>query len=96
VHWAHGSFGYFPTYTLGNLYAAQFAFKMREEVNLEKCLEVGNLGEILAWQREKIHQWGSLYWPQELIKRVTGEELNSKYFLAYLKEKYGRIYSLKK
>ena len=96
VHWAHGSFGYFPTYTLGNLYAAQFASKMQEEVNLEKCLEVGNLGEILAWQREKIHQWGSLYWPQELIKRVTGEELNSKYFLAYLKEKYGRIYSLKK
>ena len=95
VHWSHGSFGYFPTYTLGNLYAAQFTKAMRKEIEMEKCIEKGDLGTILSWLRTNIHQYGSLYWPKELCKKVTGEELNPKYFLEYLKEKYSDIYELK-
>lgn len=94
VHWSYGSFGYFPTYTLGNLYAAQFTAKMREELNLEELLSKGELGTILSWLREHIHQYGSLYWPDELIKKVTGEKLNPQYFLDYLQNKYHQIYDL--
>ncbi len=94
VHWAHGSFGYFPSYLLGNLYAAQFCNALEKEINVEELLSRGELGTILSWLRTNIHQHGSLYWPDELVKRVTGEKLNPKYFIKYLKEKYSRIYSL--
>lgn len=95
VHWSHGMMGYFPTYTLGNLYAAQFSYKMREEIEVETELAKGNLGTILSWLRINIHQYGSLYWPDELAKKVTGETLNPKYFLEYIKKKYSEIYKLK-
>jgi carboxypeptidase Taq len=95
VHWSNGMFGYFPTYTLGNLYAAQFTKRMRSEIELEKNVEKGELKPILIWLRKNIHQYGSLYWPKELVKKVTGEELNPKYFLEYIKSKYSKIYSLK-
>jgi len=88
VHWSYGSFGYFPTYTLGNLYAAQFTRAMKQELDIPELLKSGNLGTILSWLRTNIHQYGSLYWPDELIKRVTGEELNPRYFLDYLKQKF--------
>jgi carboxypeptidase Taq len=94
VHWSYGSFGYFPTYTLGNLYAAQFANSIRREIDIEKLCEKGDFGPILSWLRTNIHQHGSLYWPDELVRKVTGEQLNAKYFLAYVKEKYKRVYSL--
>lgn len=95
VHWSHGPMGYFPTYTLGNLYAAQFAAKMRKDLNLSKLMGKGELGTILSWLRDKIHRHGSLYWPAELVKRVTGEELNPNYFLKYIKEKYSKLYNTK-
>lgn len=95
VHWSHGPMGYFPTYTLGNLYAAQFAFRMRKELKVEDLARKGELGTILSWLRSNIHQYGSLYWPNELAKKVSGEELNPKYFLGYIKKKYGQIYKVK-
>lgn len=88
VHWSHNSFGYFPTYTLGNLYAAQWNHYMQHELDIEKLVEKGNFEPILAWLRKNIHQYGSLYYPDELVKRVTGESLNPDYFLNYIKEKY--------
>jgi len=94
VHWASGSIGYFPTYTLGNLYAAQITHKLKKELNLGRLLERGELGTILSWLRTNIHQYGSLYWPDELIKKVTSEELNPKYFIDYLNVKYGGIYRI--
>lgn len=95
VHWSYGNFGYFPTYTLGNLYAAQFTAKMKEELNLPELLKRGELGTILSWLRENIHQHGSLYWPEELVQKVTGEKLNPQYFLDYIESKYSQIYKLK-
>lgn len=93
VHWSYGSFGYFPTYTLGNLYAAQFSVKMKREINFDELVSKGELGTILSWLRENIHQYGSLYWPKELVEKVTGEPLNPHYFLDYLEDKYTRLYS---
>ncbi|OGM01936.1 hypothetical protein A2115_03700 [Candidatus Woesebacteria bacterium GWA1_41_8] len=92
VHWSHGMLGYFPTYTLGNLYAAQFAVKLKKQLDFDKLAGTGNLAPILSWLRKNIHQYGSLYWPKELIKKVTGEELKPDYFLAYIKDKYTKLY----
>ncbi len=89
VHWSHNSFGYFPTYTLGNLYSAQWKFYMQKEIkDFYRLIEKGNFKPILNWLRKNIHQYGSLYYPDELVKKITGEELNPNYFLDYIKEKY--------
>ncbi|GLC30549.1 carboxypeptidase M32 [Clostridium omnivorum] len=95
MHWSDGSFGYFPSYALGNLYGAQFLNKMVKDMpDLYKDIENGNLNNIREWLKENIHKHGSVYKPAKLIKDVTGEELNAKYFIAYLNDKYSKIYNL--
>jgi carboxypeptidase Taq len=89
IHWSQGSIGYFPTYTLGNLYAAQF---YRQLGDVSRHVESGNFEPILAWLRKNIHQYGSVYRAKELVKKVTGEGLRPQYFVDYLRSKYGRIY----
>lgn len=94
VHWGHGSFGYFPTYSLGSFYAAQFFAKANEEiVDLDSGLVNGNTLPLLKWLRENIHQKGRYYTSEDLCKEVTGEGLNGNFFLAYVREKYAAIYS---
>lgn len=95
IHWSHGMMGYFPTYTLGNLYAAQFTNTMKKTIDVEAMVEKADLGTILTWLRTNIHQYGAALWPDELVKKITDEELNPKYFLNYIKEKYSKIYSVK-
>jgi carboxypeptidase Taq len=88
VHWSHGTIGYFPTYTLGNIYSAQFFNKAKQEIpNLEAGFAKGEFGLLLKWLRKNIHQYGGRYRPEELVKKVTGEGLNSKYLVDYLKNK---------
>lgn len=94
VHWAYGSFGYFPTYSLGNLYAAQFTHAMSKEIDIQKALDEANFAVILSWWRENVHKYGSLYYPNELINRVTGEELSTKYYLSYITKKFKGIYKI--
>jgi len=95
MHWSDGSFGYFPSYALGNLYGAQFLNKMKKDIpNLYEQISNGNLIEILKWLKDNIHKFGLIYEPEDIIKRVTGEELNAKYFIEYLEEKFKKIYSL--
>lgn len=95
VHWSSGMFGYFPSYSLGNVYAAQFAKKMKETIaNYEDIIEKGNFKPILNWLRENIHSHGKLYKPAELVQRVTGEAINPKYFIEYVENKYQKIYQL--
>lgn len=96
MHWSDGSFGYFPSYALGNLYGAQMFHKLLEEKpNIMEEVKNGNFTEIFNWLKEKVHKHGSLYTPEELIKNITGEELNPKYFIDYLKNKYYKIYEVK-
>ncbi|MFE8702811.1 carboxypeptidase M32 [Cytobacillus sp. FJAT-54145] len=95
VHWSFGGFGYFPSYSLGNLYSAQILNTIKKELpNFEASIENGDFSEIQSWLREKIHQHGKLYTPNELIVRVTGEELNAKYLVEYLENKYSKVYNL--
>ncbi|MBI3509118.1 MAG: carboxypeptidase M32 [Bacteroidetes bacterium] len=95
VHWSHGSFGYFPTYSLGSFYAAQFFAHAKKNIpSLEKEIESGNFSSLLKWLRENIHQYGKRYRAGELCTRVTGEPLNFSYFMNYAKEKYGSLYGI--
>jgi len=96
IHWSHGSFGYFPTYTIGSFYAAQFYSQALKEIpNLESEIENGNMINLLNWLRLKIHKHGKKYDAQDLCIKVTGKKLEFKYFMQYAKEKYSEIYSIK-
>jgi carboxypeptidase Taq len=93
VHWSLGYFGYFPTYMLGNLYAAQlFAAAKREITNLEDEIAKGNLKVLLEWLRAKIHRFGLILEAPVLLKEVTGKGPTSEPWLDYIKEKFGKIY----
>jgi carboxypeptidase Taq len=95
IHWSGGAFGYFPTYTLGNLYSAQFYMTMKKEIaDIEEEVKTGNLIIIRDWLEEHIHKHGSVYPAHELCRLVTGETLNPNYFIGYLKQKYGDIYGI--
>jgi len=89
VHWSGGHLGYFPTYTLGNLYAAQFfAAACREVGGLSEAVARGEFLPLLRWLRQKIHALGSTLWPRELVREVTGKDLSPGPFIAYLEEKF--------
>lgn len=91
VHWSGGSFGYFPSYTLGNMYAAQLMNALRRHMpDLDAKLERGELLPIKAWLTENVHRFGKLLSPAELMRRATGEELNPEHLVRHLQEKYGK------
>jgi len=93
IHWSHGSFGYFPTYSLGSLYAAQFYHQATLEIsNLEKEISEGNLIILKNWLRKKIHRIGKLADSDDLCRKITGESLNFRYFIDYASRKYRSIY----
>lgn len=92
VHWSCGLFGYFPSYALGNAYAAQIYKVMEGKMDIEDLLVNKNLKEIRNWLEENIHKYGKGKNPTELIMDISGEELNAGYFIEYLKEKYSKIY----
>lgn len=93
VHWSHGSIGYFPTYSLGSLYAAQFYAAAQQQIKkLDKKISKGNTKDLLLWLRENIHQHGRTYEADELCMQVTGEKLNTDHFMNYVTKKYADIY----
>ena len=95
IHWSHGSFGYFPTYSLGSFYAIQFYNQAKKEItDLEKEIERGNMQPLLTWLRRNIHIHGKKYSAQNLCKKITGEKLNFEHFLLYAKEKYKSLYKI--
>ena len=93
-HWSGGGIGYFPSYALGSAYGAQLLKKMRETVDVDACLERGDLSPINAWNREHIWQHGCLYQPGELLENALGEPFDPSVYTTYLEEKYGELYQL--
>jgi carboxypeptidase Taq len=94
IHWTSG-FGYFPSYTLGNLYGAQiYSALHRTFPNLDERLATGDTLFILNWLRENMYVFGAIYQPETLMKRVTGETPNPEYFVRYLNSKFEAIYHL--
>lgn len=95
VHWSHGSFGYFPTYSLGSFYAAQFfATACLQNPNCETEMASGDLNGLLTWLRSNVHSKGRLYTSEELCKEITGKTLDVSFFVDYLLYKYAAIYTL--
>jgi carboxypeptidase Taq len=95
IHWSMGGLGYFPTYTLGNLYAAQFMEQARKDVaDLDGDFRRGEYGGMKGWLNEKIHRSGHRYPAGELCKRVTGKPLSHKPLIAYLRAKYEPMYQI--
>lgn len=95
VHWAGGSFGYFPSYALGYMYAAQFKQAMLKEIpNFDQLLEEGNLLPVKDWLTTNFHHYGKMKKPLEILHEVTGEGLNPNYLTDYLYQKYGKVYQL--
>ena len=94
IHWSHGSLGYFPTYSLGSFYAAQFFDQAKKDIpSLVSEIESGDNSKLLQWLRKNIHAYGKFYSATDLCKKITGEPLNFKYFMKYVKEKYDLIYN---
>jgi len=95
VHWSLGAFGYFPTYTLGNLYSVQFYEQAKLEIpHLEDEIAAGQLMVLQRWLGQKIHRWGRMFTPDHLARRVTGKSLAPEPFLTYVEKKYGELYQL--
>lgn len=95
VHWSAGLFGYFPTYSLGNLYAAQFfAQADRELGNLNQAFSRGDFAGLLDWLRRNVHRRGQCYNATELVQVVTGKALSHGPLLAYLRQKFGALYGI--
>src|SRR3984957_6830874 len=89
IHWSLGSLGYFPTYTLGNLNAAQLMAAAEQTIpGLPDQLAQGNYAPLLRWLRENIHQHGRRYLPAELMRKATGEPTQARYRIEYLRNKY--------
>lgn len=96
VHWSHGMFGYFPTYSLGSFYAAQFFEQATKDVTgLKDQLRSGDMSQLLHWLREHIHQFGRRYTSEELCKRITGKGLDFSAFMHYAEQKYSEVYEFK-
>ena len=95
THWSQGLIGYFPTYLLGNLYAAQIFSQAQESISdLDSQIRSGQLISLREWLRQQIHRRGKTVSAQQLISDVSGEPLRSKFFLDYLENKFGRLYAL--
>ena len=93
-HWGSGQVGYFPTYSLGTAYGAQFLKKMKETLDVDRLLDEGDLAPISAWNREHIWQYGRLYEPEELLEKVFEGPFDPTCFTDYLEKKYKDIYGL--
>ena len=95
IHWSFGAFGYFPTYTLGNLYSAQLLTAARKNLpNHDEDMRAGNFTPLLQWMRENVHVRGSIVTPAELIEEATGHPPSPDDFVEYLREKVERLYNL--
>ncbi len=95
IHWSGGMIGYFPTYSLGNFFAAQlFEQALKEMPDLYSRFERGDFQPLLGWLREKVHQHGRKFTLDELAVRITGEKLQTRSYIKYLKEKFSEIYDL--
>ncbi|MCD8083687.1 MAG: carboxypeptidase M32 [Clostridiales bacterium] len=94
IHWAQGSFGYFPSYALGSAFGAQMYEYMKGQMDFDSLLARGEIGVIREYLREHIHRYGKCRTSREILKEMTGEDFNPACYVRYLKEKYGKLYQI--
>ena len=93
-HWSFGGIGYFPSYALGSAYGVQMLREMEKSVDVWGTVARGDLSPVTAWLTEKIHQYGSLKKPQDLLPAAMGGEPDAAVYTLYLKRKFGELYGL--
>jgi carboxypeptidase Taq len=95
IHWSMGSFGYFPSSAMGNLYGLQFFNKLRSDIpGVEDHIRQGDFAPLHAWLKDTIYVWGRRLDPPDLLRKVTGEGLSVYPFLHYIEAKYAGIYGI--
>jgi carboxypeptidase Taq len=95
THWSGGDFGYFPSYSIGNIYSAQFSAAMeRAGLNLDDSLAAGDFQRIKQWLSRHIHNYGKLKTPAEILKDATGETIDAGYLIRYLERKFRKVYGI--
>jgi carboxypeptidase Taq len=95
IHWSNGGIGYFPTYTLGNVISAQlFEAASRARRGLMDEIGAGQFRTLLGWLRDSVHRHGRKFFPKELLRRATGQELSPEPYVRYLRAKFGEIYGI--
>ncbi len=93
IHWSMGSIGYFPTYSIGTILASQYQHKMEKDIGkIEDNISADNYSAIQEWLKEKVHKYGCVYKPKELVKKSLGENINPKYFIDHVKKKVKDLY----
>jgi carboxypeptidase Taq len=99
IHWTHGSLGYFPTYSLGSVLAAQIDAAMREDLasegeTVDELVREGEFDDLHDWLTENVHRHGCRYETDDLVREATGEPFTADYFVDYATEKFGDLYEL--
>ncbi|WP_435180193.1 carboxypeptidase M32 [Halorussus sp. AFM4] len=95
IHWSHGDFGYFPTYSLGSVLAAQLYASAEADIDdLDGKIAEGDFEPLHDWLTENVHRHGSRYTTDDLVREATGEDYTADYFLDYVTSKYGDLYDL--
>jgi carboxypeptidase Taq len=90
IHWACGDVGYFPSYALGAMTAAQLTAALKRDIpDFDDRVAAGDFAPLRHWLTEKIHRFGSLLCPADLIAQATGEPLNPAFFIDHLRRRYG-------
>jgi carboxypeptidase Taq len=93
-HWSGGSFGYFPSYSLGSAYGAQILASMKKELDVDALVRAGDIPAVTEWLREHIHKYGMIKKPKELLNICCGAEFDPKFYIDYLTEKFTKLYDL--
>lgn len=94
IHWSEGCFGYFPSYALGSAFGVQLYYHMKKEMDINGLLGNGEIGVIREYLREHIHRFGKRKTSRDILKDITGEDFNPRYYVRYLKEKFSQLYDL--
>ncbi|MBO4849167.1 MAG: carboxypeptidase M32 [Clostridia bacterium] len=93
-HWSGGSFGYFPSYSLGSAYGAQILHAMKKEMDPDALVRAGEMEKVTLWLREHIHKYGGIKKPAELLRICCGEDFDPEYYIKYLTDKFSELYGL--
>ena len=93
-HWSFGGIGYFPSYALGSAYGAQMLREMEKDVDVWGTVANGDLSPVTAWLTNRIHQYGRLKKPHDMLPAAMGGPLDATVYTGYLKKKFGELYNL--
>jgi len=93
IHWSGGDFGYFPSYALGNIFGGQILDVIQKDMpNWRELLAKGNFNHVKQWLVKNVYTYGNLYDPLDLLKKITGKEINHRHYIDYLNAKYSELY----